>query len=106
MTPQQIERMLRYSPGRVVEVVKDAVTTYGHERGTPVSVLEGEGGSGGVQAKDWSVTIANGILAGISATEGIDAELTVGGVDAVVRGIGPADGEPDGDVITLRLGVA
>lgn len=101
MTPAQVESNLRYSGG--VTVVKGMQTTYGHERGTPTAVLEGEGGSGGVQTKDWSVCIANGILTGISESVGIDVALVVNGVNAAIREIGQPNGEPDGDMLQLSL---
>ena len=87
-----------------VTVVKGTETTQGHLKTTPVRVLEGEGGVGGVQTVDARVTIANGVLTGIDAEgKGTDATVEVDGVSYTIIGTGPADGEDDGDIIALML---
>ncbi len=87
-----------------VVVTKGTESTEGHPKATPVQVLEGEGGGGGVQTADARVTIANGELTGIDAFgKGIDEVVEVDGVKYEIIGIGPADREDDGDMIELVL---
>lgn len=88
-TPAQVEADLRATGGKTV--VCGQQSTWGHVEMTPETVLEGEGGSGGVQAEDYSVVIANGILTGIDGRTGIDRVMVVDGVTCVVRDIGPVD---------------
>lgn len=84
-------------------VVKGTETTYGIFSDPPVGVLDGQGGSGGVQVTDTRVVIAKGRLTGIAADDGIGESITVDGVTYTVIGIGAPPGEPDGAFLELVL---
>lgn len=94
-------------------VAKDGETTWAHVKWGPITVLEGQEGPGGrVKTAQARACVANGILPGLSATDGIGDAVSVSFqnemvdcviVDVVTPSEAGFGGEDDGDMLGLIL---
>lgn len=109
-TPVQIERNIRLSGGKAV--VKGAQTTYGHVGKVPQEAFDDERLGSRVLSADLFAQIANGILTGISAENGINDAVSVDDsfygqapnmVSCVIVGIRESRNEPHGEMLDLFL---